>query len=134
MLGTLAGRLRREEGQTLVEGLLALGLVLLVVAVAVQAFAYAHARSVAAAAAQDGARSAAAGGAEAGVARAQAVLQAAGGAGSALHASAQVDIDEVTVHVAGSAPRLFPLSLLLPDVKASASLPLERYPQAEAAR
>jgi hypothetical protein len=134
MLRTLAGRLRREEGQTLVEGLLALGLVLLVVAVAVQAFAYAHARSVAAAAAQDGARSAAAGGAEAWVARAQAVLQAAGGAGSALHASAQVDVDEVTVHVAGSAPRLFPLSLLLPDVSASASLPLERYPQAETAR
>jgi hypothetical protein len=126
--------LRREEGQTLVEGLLALGLVLLVLAVAVQAFAYAHARSVAAAAAQDGARSAAAGGAEAGVARAQAVLHAAGGAGSALHASAQVDVDEVTVHVAGSAPRLFPLSLLLPEVNASASLPLERYPQAEAAR
>lgn len=134
MLRTLAGPLRREEGQMLVEGLLALGLVLLVVAVAVQAFAYAHARSVAAAAAQDGARSAASGGAEAGVARAQAVLQAAGGAGSALHASAQVDVDEVTVQVAGSAPPLFPLSLLLPDVKASASLPLERYPQAEAAR
>ena len=127
--------LQTEDGQALIEGLLALGLVLLVVVVAVQGFAYAHARSVAATAAQDGARSAAAAdGAEAGVARAQAVLKAAGGAGSALHASAQVDVDEVTVHIAGSAPRLFPLSLLLPDVSASASLPLERYPQAEAAR
>ena len=125
--------LQAEDGQALIEGLLALGLVLLVVVVAVQGFAYAHARSVAAAAAQDGARSGATGGAEAGVARAQAVLQAAGGAGTALHASAQVDVDEVTVRVAGSAPRLFPLSLFLPDVKASASLPLERYPQAEAA-
>jgi hypothetical protein len=38
------------------------------------------------------------------------------------------------VRVAGSAPRLFPLSLLLPDVTTSASLPLERYPQAEAGR
>jgi hypothetical protein len=40
----------------------------------------------------------------------------------------------VTVRVTGSAPRLFPLSLVLPTVVASASLPLERYPQAEAAR
>jgi hypothetical protein len=130
---TLRRQLRREDGQALIEGLLALGLVLLVVVVAVQAFAYAHARSVAAAAAQDGARTAAVSGADAGVARADAVLQAAGGAGASLHASARVDVDEVTVRVAGSAPRLFPLSLVLPDVGASASLPLERYPQAEAA-
>jgi hypothetical protein len=127
-----ARELAREDGQALIEGLLALGLVLLVIVVAVQAFAYAHARSVAAAAAQDGARTAAVNGAEAGVARADAVLHAAGGAGSSLHASARVDSDEVTVRVAGSAPRLFPLSLLLPDVDATASLPLERYPQAEA--
>ena len=123
-----------EDGQALIEGLLALGLVLLVVAVAVQGFAYAHARSVAAAAAQDGARTAAVGGADAGVARADAVLQAAGGAGASLHATAQIDVDEVTVRVVGSAPRLFPLSLVLPNVVASASLPLERYPQAEAGR
>jgi hypothetical protein len=42
--------------------------------------------------------------------------------------------DEVTVSVAGEAPRLFSLPLLLPDVRASASLPLERYPAVEAAR
>jgi hypothetical protein len=125
--------LQAEDGQALIEGLLALGLVLLVVVVAVQGFAYAHARSVAAAAAQDGARTAAVGGADAGVARADAVLQAAGGAGASLHASARVDTDEVTIRVAGSAPRLFPLSLVLPNVVASASLPLERYPNAEAA-
>ena len=124
--------LQAEDGQALIEGLLALGLVLLVVVVAVQGFAYAHARSVAAAAAQDGARTAAVGGADAGVARADAVVQAAGGAGASLHASARIDVDEVTIRVAGSAPRLFPLSLVLPDVVASASLPLERYPQAEA--
>ena len=123
-----------EDGQALIEGLLALGLVLLVVVVAVQGFAYAHARSVAAAAAQDGARTAAVGGADAGVARADAVLQAAGGAGASLHATAQIDGDEVTVRVVGSAPRLFPLSLVLPNVVASASLPLERFPQAEAGR
>jgi hypothetical protein len=128
----LVRRLQAEEGQALIEGLLALGLVLLVVVVAVQAFAYAHARAVAAAAAQDGARTAAVDGADAGVARADTVLQAAGGAGASLRASARVDVDEVTVRVAGSAPRLFPLSLILPNVVASASLPLERYPQAEA--
>ena len=124
--------LHAVDGQALIEGLLALGLVLLVVVVAVQGFAYAHARSVAAAAAQDGARTAAVGGADAGVARADAVLQAAGGAGASLHASARLDVDEITIRVTGSAPRLFPLSLVLPDVVASASLPLERYPQAEA--
>jgi hypothetical protein len=43
-----------------------------------------------------------------------------------------VSVDEVAVRVSGDAPRLFPLSLLVPDVVASASLPLERYPQAEA--
>jgi hypothetical protein len=121
-----------EDGQALIEGLLALGLVLLVVVVAVQGFAYAHARSVADAAAQDGARAAAVAGANGGIARADAVLQAAGGVGAGLHASASVTVDEVTVRVSGAAPRLFPLSLLVPDVVASASLPLERYPQAEA--
>ena len=124
--------LQADDGQALIDGLLALGLVLLVVVVAVQGFAYAHARSVAAAAAQDGARTAAVGGADAGIARADAVLQAAGGAGDSLHASASVDVDEVTIRVAGSPPRLFPLSLVLPNVVATASLPLERYPQAEA--
>jgi hypothetical protein len=65
---SLVRSLQAEGGQALIEGLLALGLVLLVVVVAVQGLAYAHARSVAAAAAQDGARTAAVGGANAGVA------------------------------------------------------------------
>jgi hypothetical protein len=106
--------------------------VLLVVAVGAQALAYAHARSVAVAAAQDGARAAAAGGTEAGVARANAILDAAGGAGANLRASAQEASDEVTVSVKGEAPRLFSLPLLMPAVRASASLPLERYPAEEA--
>ena len=128
-----AWQLRAENGDALIEGLLALGLVLFVVVVGVQALAYAHARSVAIAAAQDGARAAAADGADAGVVRADAVLQAAGGAGAGLHATVSGQGDEITVSVAGAAPRLFPLSLLLPEVRASASLPLERYPTAEAA-
>src|ERR671923_236924 len=85
-------RIRRspacERGDALIEGLFALALVLLVVAVGAQALAYAHARSVAAAAAQDGARAAAASGPEAGVTRANAILDAAGGAGANLRASA----------------------------------------------
>src|SRR6266545_2261108 len=100
-------RIRRslacERGDALVEGLFAFALVLLVVAVGAQALAYAHARSVAAAAAQDGARAAAAGGTEAGIARANAILGAAGGAGEGLRASASEDGDEVTVSVAGRA-------------------------------
>lgn len=129
----LVSRLRSERGDALIDGLLALGLVLLTVAFGAQALAYAHARSVAAAAAQDGVRTAAASGPDAGVARATAVLDAAGGAGAGLHAVAQEQGDEVTVSVSGDAPRLFAVPLLLPAVRASASLPLERYPTLEAA-
>jgi hypothetical protein len=126
-------RLACERGDALIEALFALALVLLVVAVGAQALAYAHARSVAIAAAQDGARAAAASGPEAGVTRANAILDAAGGAGANLRASAQEASDEVTISIEGEAPRLFSLPLLLPAVRASASLPLERYPAAEAA-
>jgi hypothetical protein len=126
-------RLACERGDALIEGLFALVLVLLVVGVAAQALAYAHARSVATAAAQDGARTAAVDGTEAGIARASAILTAAGGTGDDLRATAREEGDEVTVSVKGEAPRLFSLPLLLPPVRASASLPLERYPSAEAA-
>ena len=126
-------RLAGERGAALIEGLFALTLVLLVVGVAAQALAYAHAKSVATAAAHDGARAASAGGPEAGVARASAILAAAGDTGESLRATAREAGDEVTVNVEGEAPRLFSLPLLLPAVQASASLPLERYPAAEAA-
>jgi hypothetical protein len=126
-------RLACERGDALVEGLFALMLVLLVVGVAAQALAYAHAKSVAAAAAQDGARAAAAGGPNAGVVRAGAILAAAGDTGEGLRATAREVGDEVTVNVEGEAPRLFSLPLLLPAVRASASLPLERYSSAEVA-
>ena len=66
---------------------------------------------------------------------APALLQEAvlGGTGKRLNATASEDGDEVTVRVEGQAPRLFSLPLLVPAVRASASLPLERYPTAEAA-
>lgn len=126
-------RLRCERGDALIEGLLALVLVLLVVGVAAQALAYAHARSVATAAAQDGARAAAAAGPQAGIARANAILAVAGDTGAGLRASAGENGNEVTVTVEGDAPWLFSLPLLLPTVRASASLPLERYSALEAA-
>jgi hypothetical protein len=132
-LRALARRLTCERGQALIEGLLALGLVLLTVAFAVQGLAYAHARSVAIAAAQDGARAAAAGGAQAGFDRAAGVLTAAGGTGAGLHPAVSEQADEVTVRVEGQAPHLFSLPLLLPAVSASASLPIEQYPQQEQA-
>jgi hypothetical protein len=128
----LARRLRCERGQALVEGLLALGLVLLTVCFAVQALAYAHARSVAIAAAQDGVRAAAADGPQAGIDRAAGVLAAAGGTGAGLRASVSEQANEVTITISGQAPRLFAVPVLLPAVSASASLPLEQYPQAEA--
>jgi hypothetical protein len=129
----LARRLGEERGQALIEGLLALGLVLLVFAFAAEAITYAHARSVAEAAAQDGARAAAASGPQAGIDRAEAVLAAAGGAGSAMHANASVNGNEVTVTVNGQVPHLFNVPLVLPAVVASASLPLEQYPVDEQA-
>jgi Flp pilus assembly protein TadG len=123
----LARRLGDERGQALIEGLLALGLVLLVFAFAFQAITYAHARSVAEAAAQDGARAAAAGGPQAGIDRADAILAAAGGAGSSMHANASVNGNEVTISVNGQVPHLFNVPLVLPAVAVNASLPLEQY-------
>src|ERR1700712_1618498 len=100
---SVKGALRSEQGDALISGLLTLGLVLLTIAVAVQALAYAHARSVAQAAAQDGAETAAAEGTAAGIARADGLLAAAGGAGNHLHPSAQLTTAAVTIRVQGSA-------------------------------
>ena len=131
MIPRLATRLQAERGDALIEGLLALGLVLLVVCFAGQAIAYVHTRDVAQAAAQDGASDAATGGPQAGVTRAEQILTAAGGSGSHLHARVSSDAGEITVTVAGAPPKLFSLPLLLPNIHASASLPLEQYPADE---
>lgn len=123
--------LRSERGDGLIEGVLMIGLVLLVVAVGVQALLYAHARSVATAAAQDGARAAASAGPGAGVARANAVLDASGGVGGRLHPGASAGDAAVTITVEGRAPKVFPLPGSLVGVEASATLPIERYPVLE---
>ena len=133
MLRRLASRLGCQRGDALIEGMLALGLVLLVVCFAGQAIAYVHARDVAEAAAQDGASDAASGGLQAGINRADQILNAAGGTGASLHATATTNAGEVTITVQGAPPKLFALPLLLPDVHASASLPLEQYPANEQA-
>jgi K+-transporting ATPase A subunit len=130
---TLTERLRDERGSSLVETLLALGLVTLVVAVGVQGFAYAHARSIATAAAQDGARTAVSAGPSAGLERSRQVLAAGGGAGRDLAASVTEQPTGVTVTVTGHAPTVFPLSLILPSIHTSATLPLEQYPADEQA-
>lgn len=128
-------RFTDEGGDALISRLLTLGLVLLVVGLAVQALAYAHARNIAQAAAQDGAETAAAQGAGAGIARAQTVLAAAGGIGAGLHSSARDSTSVVTVVVAGQAPHVFPgVDLLLPGISAHASVPSERYPNNETRR
>jgi hypothetical protein len=127
MTRRLAPRLGCERGDALIEGLLALGLVLLVVCFAGQAIAYVHARNVAEAAAQDGASAAASGGPQAGISRAEQILTAAGGAGSHLHATATTDAGEITITVQGAPPKLFSLPLVLPNIHAAASLPVEQY-------
>ena len=133
MLRRSALRLRGERGDALIEGLLALGLVLLVVCFTGQAIAYVHARDVAEAAAQDGASDAASGGPQAGIRRAEQILIAAGGAAAHLHATAASSGGEITVTVEGAPPRLLSLPLLLPNIRAAASLPLEQYPADEQA-
>lgn len=129
----LTERLRDERGSSLVETLLALGLVALVVAIGVQGFAYAHARSIATAAAQDGARTAVSAGPSAGLERSRQVLAAGGGAARNLTASVTEQPTGVTVTVTGHAPSVFPLSLILPSIDTSATLPLEQYPADEQA-
>lgn len=128
----LRQRLASERGDALISGLLTLGLVLLVIALAIQALAYAHARNVAQAAAQDGAEAAATEGNGAGIARADAILSAAGGAGAGLRSSAHSSTSAVTVIVTGQAPHVFPgVDLMLPGITAHASVPTERYPTNE---
>lgn len=130
---TLTARLRDERGSSLVETLLALSLVALVVAIGVQGFAYAHARSIATAAAQDGARTAVSDGPSAGLARSRQVLAAGGGAARKLTVSVTEQPTGVTVSVAGHAPSVFLLSMILPSIHTSATLPLEQYPADEQA-
>ncbi len=128
----LRKRLAGERGDSLVSGLITLGLVLFTIALAMQLLAYAHARNVAQAAAQEGAETAASEGNGAGIARANAILGAAGGVGAGLHPSTQSSTSVITVTVAGSAPHVFPgVDLMLPAISAHASVPTERYPADE---
>jgi hypothetical protein len=124
-------RLGEEHGSSLVETLLALTLVTLVVTIGVQGFAYLQARSVATAAAEEGVRAAVAAGPAAGLQRSKQVLAAGGGAGARLNAA--IDETEVGTRmtVSGPAPGVFPLALLLPAVRVSATLPPEQYPTGE---
>jgi len=128
----LAARLRDERGSSIVEGLLALGLVALAFAVGAESLLFVETRTLALAAAQAGARAAAQGGEEAGVAAAAQVLAAGGGLGAALAPSIADDGDTLVATVAGRAPAPFPLGIALPAIAASAAAPAERYPQAEA--
>jgi Tfp pilus assembly protein PilV len=120
-------RLREERGSSLVETLLALGLVVLVVAIGVQGFAYLQARSIATAAAQDGARAVVSAGAAAGLERSRQVLGAGSSAARDLRASISEQQSGITVTVSGSAASVFPFSLIVPPIQASATLPLEQY-------
>jgi hypothetical protein len=130
-IGPTVRRVGEERGTAVIEGLLAFGLVVLVLVFGVQAAFYVHARSVAQTAAQEGARSAAVSGAAAGSGRASGVLHAAGGTSDGLHATSAADANSVTISVAGQAPRVFPVGLLMPGITATASLPLERFPAEE---
>jgi hypothetical protein len=129
----LAVRWRDERGSSLVETLLALTLVTMVVTIGVQGFAYLQARSVATAAAQEGVRVAVASGSTAGLEWSNQVLAAGGGSAAGLKAAVDETEAGMRVTVAGGAPGVFPLALLLPAVHVSATLPSELYPSDERA-
>jgi len=129
----LAAAAREERGSSIVEGLLALGLVLLVFALGAEALLYVQARTIAIAAAQAGAHGAALGGEGAGLAAAREVLDAGGGLSAGLEASVVEQGDTVIASVQGSAPALFRIGILLPAISTAASAPLEAYPTDEQA-
>jgi len=130
-LGWIAARAAEERGSSIVEGLLALGLLLLVFGIGAEAMLFAQARTIAIAAAQEGARSAALGGESAGLASAREVLAAGGGLADGLSASIEERGASVTALVAGSPPALFHSGVLLPAIRAAATVPQERYTAAE---
>jgi hypothetical protein len=121
-----------EQGQALVETLLALTLVLLTLALAAQALAYLDVRLLAREAAAEAARTAGQQGAAAGINRAQTILAATPGLSAQLHTTATLRGNEITVAISGSPPSLGPFAALVPDVREQASLPRERYPPADA--
>jgi hypothetical protein len=120
-----------ERGSSIVEGLLALGLVVAVFAVGAEALVFVEARTIAIAAAQEGARAAALGGETAGLASARAVLAAGGGLTRGLSPSIEEQGATVTAVVEGSAPALFHVGILLPAIRSAATVPRELYPVAE---
>jgi len=129
---TPAAAANGEEGQALVETLLAFTLVLLTLALAAQALAYLDVRLLAREAAAEAAQTAAQQGAAAGISRAQTILAATPGLSAHLHTTATLTGNEVTVEISGSPPSLGPFAALVPAAHEQASLPLERYPPAEA--
>jgi len=130
-LRSIALRAADERGSSVVEGLLALGLVLLAFAIGAEALIFVEARTIAVGAAQQGARAAAAGGESAGLAAAHAVLAAGGGLARGLSASIEEQGDTVTAVVEGSPPVLFGIGIRLPAIRTAATVPQERYPAPE---
>jgi hypothetical protein len=122
-----------ERGSSLVEGLMALGLVLLAFLVGAELLVFVQARTLAIAAAQEGARAAALGGEGAGLVRARQVLAAGGRLAGGLAVSIVEQGGLLTATVAGSPPSLFALPLGLPALRSSATVVLERYPASEQA-
>jgi hypothetical protein len=129
----LARLAQEERGSSVVEGLLALGLVLLAFALGAELLVFVQARTIAVAAAQEGARTAAFGGESAGLASARRVLAAGGRLAGGLSVSIAEQGGELTATVSGRPPSLFALGILLPGLRSSATVVLERYPASETA-
>ena len=125
-------RLSSERGDTLISGLLALGLVLLTVGLAVQALCsrtpgQSRTRQRRTACRRPAPKAPAR--ASLAPMRFSLPLEA---SAHTFDPSAHSNTSVVTVVVQGSAPHLFPgVDLMLPTITATASEPLERYPQDE---
>jgi hypothetical protein len=129
----LSARVRGEQGSSIVEGLLALGLVTLAFGIGVQAVVVLQSRALATAAAEAGARAGAVGGSGPALEAAMQVLDAGGALGDGFAPSFADDGDTVTASVVGQPRTIFSLGIGLPPVTAVASVPAERYPQSEQA-
>jgi hypothetical protein len=132
MRTTAAAAASGEEGQAIVETLLAFSLVLLTLALAAQALAYLDVRLLAREAAAEAAQTAAQQGTAAGTNRAHTILAATPGLTAHLHTTTTLTGNEVTVEISGNPPSFGPFAALVPAVHEQASLPLERYPAVEA--
>lgn len=116
-----------EQGQAIIETLLALSLILLTLAIATQALITSDSRILALTAAQEAAQAAASSTPAEGLNRARSLLSQLP-LTRPLTAHAHATASTVTITISGNPHPLDVLGTLTPPLRVEATLPLERYP------